>query len=68
MDGGFGLCYHGVAYLVVRRNRCSVLIVVFVPVMRGRGGCDVGMRPGVEWASVGELHLGSIPALNPFLS
>jgi hypothetical protein len=48
VDGGFGLCYHGVAYLVVRRNRYSVLIVVCVPVMRGRG-CDVGMRPGVEW-------------------
>ena len=66
MDGGFGL-YHRVAYLVVRRNRYSVLIVVCVPVMRGRG-CDVGMRPGVEWASVGELHLGLIPALDPFLS
>ena len=32
------------------------------------GGGDVGMRPGVEWASVGELHLGLIPALDPFLS
>ena len=60
--------YHGVAYSVVRRNRCSVLIVVCVPMMRGRGGGDVGMRPGGEWASVGEPHLGLIPALDPFLS
>lgn len=58
-------CYATVAYPVARRNRYSVLIVICA--VTRSGGDDVGMRRVVELASVGEPHLGLIPALDPFL-